>query len=248
AAFADSLAARGMHLVLVDLAETPLRERAERLAREHGVEARAMVGDLTSPDFVEEVASMRDDLEVGLLVSNAGIALLGPFLELPLEPQLRALDLHCRASLALTHRFGQRMKARGRGGVILLSSNSAYLHTPLIANYAATKAYTLALAESLYEELRHDGVDVMALAPGMTRTAALLGSDVDVSRAGRLIREPAEVAEEALAHLGNTPSYVSSASDRFAALLCGHLLPKKLSLSLAKRSVGYFYPPFRKPK
>ena len=248
AAFAESLASRGMGLVLVDVAEAELRDRAEQISSAHGVEVHCMVGDLTSPAFVEEVSALRDSLEVGLLVSNAGIALLGEFLELQLEPQLRALDLHCRASLALTHRFGQPMKARGRGGIILLSSNSALLHTPLIANYAATKAYTLALAESLYEELRHVGVDVMALAPGMTRTAALLGSDVDVDRARRLIREPAEVVEEALAHLGKSPSYVSSVTDRLAAFLFARLLPKKLSLSLAKRSVGYFYPQHEKQK
>jgi uncharacterized protein len=248
AAFAESLASRGVHLILVDLAGDALAEIGDRLGREHGVTVRCMAGDLTSPDFVEEVAAVRDSAEVGLLVSNAGIALLGPFLELPLEPQLRALDLHCRASLALTHRFGQPMKARGRGGIVLLSSNSAFLHTPLIANYAATKAYTLALADALYEELRHEGVDVMALAPGMTRTAALLGSNIDVSRAKKLIREPREVAEEALAHLGKTPAYVSSASDRFAAFFFGRLLPKKLSLSLAKKSVGYFYPDLQGPK
>jgi uncharacterized protein len=247
-AFAESLAARGMHLILVDLAKDALEEAGERLAKEHGVTIRCMVGDLTSPAFVDEVAAVRDEREVGLLVSNAGIALLGPFLDLPLEPQLRALDLHCRASLSLTHRFGRPMRARGRGGIILLSSNSAFLHTPLIANYAATKAYTLALADALYEELRHVGVDVMALAPGMTRTAALLDSNVDVGRAKSLIREPRDVAEEALAHLGKTPSYVSSASDRFAAFFFGRLLPKKLSLSLAKRSVRYFYPALGEPK
>lgn len=245
AAFAESLAARGLHLVLVDLPSSPLEALAERLRATHGVEVHAMTGDLTDPAFVEAVAAMRDRHEVGLLVSNAGVALLGPFLDLPLEPQLAALDLHCRASLALTHRFGQRMRARKRGGIVLLSSNSAFLHTPLIANYAATKAYTLALAEALYEELRGEGIDVLALAPGMTRTNALLGSNVDVGRAKYLIREPREVAEEALAHLGKTPSYVSSAGDRLAALLFGRLLPKKLSLTLAKQSVRYFYPQFK---
>jgi uncharacterized protein len=247
AAFAEALAKRGMHLILVDVNDE-VEAVGARLAGAHGVTVRCLVGDLVSPEFVEEVARVRESNDVGLLVSNAGIALIGPFLELPLEPQLRALDLHCRASLALAHRFGQPMKARGRGGIILLSSNSAFLHTPFIANYAATKAYTLALAEALYEELRLDGVAVMALAPGMTRTAALLDSNIDLERAKKLIREPSEVAEEALARLGTTPSYVSSAGDRFAAFFFGRLLPAKLSLRLAKRSVRYFYPSLREPK
>ena len=62
----------------------------------------------------------------------------------------------------LAHFFGVKMLARRRGGMIMLSSGSAQQGTAYVANYAATKAYNRILAESLWEELRGEGIDVLA--------------------------------------------------------------------------------------
>ena len=240
ACFATRCVEAGLDVVLVDRDRTALAEKARSLGTSRG-EVRTLVGDLTSLDFVSEVSSFAD-ASVGLVVHSAGITSMGPFLDLELEPQLRAVELHCRTSVALAHAFGRSMRARGSGGIVLLSSNSAFLHSPLIANYASTKAYTLSLSNALWEELRHVGVDVLGLVPGMTETALLAASHPDRGRAAWFIQTPEVVVDGALAALGKQPTYVSSASDRIAAGLFGRVLPRTWALALARRSMTYFFP------
>src|SRR5262249_36115403 len=82
-----------------------------------------------------------------------------------LEKELDLLNVNCRAPLILTHEFGRQMAQRKRGGIIFVSSVSAYIATPFEASYAASKVYELFLAESLEYELKKSGVDMLALCP-----------------------------------------------------------------------------------
>lgn len=84
----------------------------------------------------------------------------------PVEPELDMIDVNCRAVAALTHAFGQRFAARGKGGIVLMSSLVAFQGVAHAANYAATKAYVQSLAEGLRTELAPLGVAVVACAPG----------------------------------------------------------------------------------
>jgi len=244
AAFAERLAREGLSLVLVDLDAERLDEHVVRLRSRYGVDVRPMRLDLSDPVEVERLTRVATSEPVGLVVHAAGIHLAGPMVDLPYELQLRSIDLHCRTSFALAYSFAKPMRARKRGGVILLSSNSAILSSPLMANYSATKAYTLALASALWEELRHDGVDVLALVPGMTDTPAFNAQRPN-ARAKSFIKTPEAVVEGALANLGNGPVHITSFSDRIAAGVFGRLLPRAWSLPLARRSLYYFFPHLR---
>lgn len=241
ACFATRAVEAGLDVVLVDRDGGALERHAEKLRAMGKSDVSLLVGDLTDPAFVDRVCRLADE-RVGLVVHSAGITSMGRFLDLAIEPQLRAVELHCRTSVAFAHAFGRTMRARGGGGIVLLSSNSAYLHAPLVSNYAATKAYTLALGEALWEELRHEGVDVLVLVPGMTATALLDGSSPNLERAASFIQTPEAVVDGALAALGNEPVYVSSAKDRIAATLFKRLLPRRMALALARRSMTYFFP------
>lgn len=241
ASFASRCVEASFDVVLVDRDTVALERLATTLRAIGKGSVTIFAGDLTDPAFVARVAGLAD-ASVGLLVHSAGITSMGRFLDLDLDHQLRAVDLHCRTSLALAHAYGRAMRARGRGGIVLLSSNSAFLHAPLVANYAATKAYTLALAGALWEELGRDGVDVLGLVPGMTRTALLDASQPDMKRAGWLVQTPDVVADGALAALGTQPVYISSMADRIAAGLFSRVLPRTWSLALARRSMTYFFP------
>ena len=94
-----------------------------------------------------------------MLVYNAALSLVGPFLEQPLSAHLLELDTNVRMPLSLTYEFGRRMAERGCGGIILMSSLAAFHGGPFIANYAATKAYNLVLAEGLWAEHRAGQVE-----------------------------------------------------------------------------------------
>lgn len=169
-AVAVELATGGLNVVLVSRGEEALRRIADELTTAHGVECRVVPVDLAQETGVEPLESATRDLDVGLLVASAGFGTSGPFLDNPLGDELDMLAVNCRALVALTHHFGNRFAARGRGGLVLLSSIVAFQGMPNAAHYAATKAYVQVLAEGLYHELRPRGVDVLAAAPGPTNS------------------------------------------------------------------------------
>jgi short-subunit dehydrogenase len=242
AAFARELGRRGLALCLIDRDGEGVGRVAAALSKEHGVEVEALSGDLTDRAFLERVAALPSSREVGLAVHSAGVYAMGSFVELPIDAQLTAIDLHCRVSARLAHAVATAMRPRRRGGLVLLSSNSALLRAPYVANYAATKAFTLTLAEALYEELRGDGIDVLGLVPGMTDTPLLAASRPVARRSARITVTPEHVVNAALAALGHTPVCIPTFMDRVAASVIGGLVPSRMSRFLVGRSMRYFYP------
>lgn len=214
AAFAHRLAARGLDVVLVALPEPALDETAAAVRARHGVDVRPLAVDLTDADAVDRVATACDGLEVGCLVYNAGVSTVGPFLAQPVEVHERLLDLNARGPLRFVHRFAPAMVARGRGGVVLLSSMAALQGAPDLATYAATKAFDLVLAESLWAELGPKGVDVLACVVGATDTPGWRRAGADAANAP--VMTPDAVAEEALAALGRTSTVVTGWKNRLA--------------------------------
>ena len=205
-AFADALATRGLHVVLVDVQAQVIAAAAREIAALNGVETRNVAADLSDREFIAPVLSQLDDLEIGLVICNAAIGQQGPFLEEPLDELHRAIDLNCAAAVTLTRAFAPAMLERGRGGLILIASGTALQGSPNYANYAATKAFNLSLGESLHYELKEQGVDVLSYIPGPTNTPGLRSSlpglkeGIEVG-AIRLARPTAEAALKALGAL-----------------------------------------------
>ena len=184
--FARQLAGRGLNVILVARRADRLAALAGELAAD-GVNARVVPVDLCDDDFLAVIRRATDGLEIGLVVNSAGFSLTGPFLDMNTGDLTRMLNLNTRAPAMLAREFGPAMRDRGRGGMIFLSSVTGFAATPQWSLYAATKAFNLLLGEGLAAELRAAGVDVMALAPGTTRTEFLdvagiddrMGMDVD---------------------------------------------------------------------
>jgi short-subunit dehydrogenase len=135
------------------------------------------------------------------------------------------------------------MVERGRGGIVVVSSMAGRQGTPLVATYAATKAFDLVLAESLWAELRPRGVDVLAVMPGTTRTPGFESSlppGATLPRAVRMM-EPEHVAREALDALGTRPSLVAGRWNRVAATFMQRALPRKTAIELMGRSMRALY-------
>lgn len=168
--YARQLAAKGMNLVLLARREDRLNALGKSLSEEFGVECRAVAADLSSPDFLPDVAAKTQDLEIGLLINNAGFTNSGQFLDNDLAAEIRLVDVNCRAAMIMAHHFGQGMRDRKRGGIIFTASIAGFAGIPFWANYSASKSFDLKLAEALGAELKPHGVDVMALCPGATRT------------------------------------------------------------------------------
>jgi uncharacterized protein len=210
AEFSIQLAAMGLNLVLVARRKQRLDDLAQRLEEKNKIQVRTLRADLSQPDFMSAILLATQSIEVGLLVNNAGFGLAGNFLDHQLEKEVALLNVNCRAPLILTHEFGRKMIERRRGGIIFVSSVSGYIATPIEATYAASKAYELFLAESLWYELKKEGVDVLALCPGSTITEF---HDLAGTRAVAAMPVKPVVAL-ALKKLGKTPSVIAGWHNR----------------------------------
>jgi uncharacterized protein len=242
AAFAAELAARQVRVVLVDRDIELLRARATEL----GAAARTIAMDLGETDAGARLVAALADLDVGLIVSNAAVSYVGPFVDQGLEDALQQLDVNCRIPLALAHAFAPRLRQRGRGGIVFVSSLSALRGAPLVSGYAATKAWNLVLAESLWDELRDDGVDVMAVMPGSTRTPGFMASHPQAGLGTAHVMEPADVARETLDALGSGPSFVPGAPNRDAEAFMA-ALDRTEAVRLMGEAMRAMYPPGRSP-
>ncbi|MBV9257852.1 MAG: SDR family NAD(P)-dependent oxidoreductase, partial [Ktedonobacteraceae bacterium] len=202
AEFATQLAINGLNLVLVARRKEPLEALAATLAQEHAIEVRTIEMDLSRDDIESVITEQTGEIDIGLLVYNAATSFVGPFFGRTLQDRLNEVDVNCRAPLTLTYLFGQRLLKRGRGGIILMSSLSSAQGSALVANYAATKAYNRILAEGLWEELRAQGVDVLACSAGPISTPGYLASLPAASkRSVGMALSTATVAAETLAKL-----------------------------------------------
>lgn len=179
--FARQLAAGGLDVVLVARRLAALDELGQQLTAEFGVRHRVLGGDLTDEGFLATLQEATDHLDIGLVVSNAGAGKPGPFLAKDIEPLLDSVRLNVVPHLVLTHHFGRRLAARGRGGVILVSAMGADVGIPYLANDSATKAYVLTLGRALHVEFEKVGLNTTVLLPGAIDTPVITewGFDVD---------------------------------------------------------------------
>lgn len=209
AEFAQQLGADGFNLLLIARKPGPLEETAAAVRDAHGVEVRPLSADLTEPAAITAIKEATADVEVGLLVYNAGAnSYGGNFLTGELEGHQGVIDLNVTAMLALTHHFGRLMKERRRGGILLIGSLAGYVGTSTEAIYGGAKAFSRIFAEGLWAELREFDVDVLEFVLGLTRTPAMERAGLNFDIPGMVVGEPAEVAKEALANLANGPVQV----------------------------------------
>ncbi len=165
AAFARRLSRNGYRLILVARRAGLL----EDLARELG-NAETLAADLTVEEDLRRVEARIEAAELDLLVNNAGFGLAGRFFETPVEGHTRMHQLHVMATMRLSHAALRRMTARGRGGLINVSSVASFLQSPGSVSYCATKAWITSFTEGLHMDLLNAGspVRVQALCPGFT--------------------------------------------------------------------------------
>ena len=215
AEYARQIAARGLAVVLLDRDAGPLEATAAEIRAASPVDVRTLVLDLARPDIGEAVLAATGDLEIGLLVYNAAIGTVSPFLEISKGNMQAMLDVNCRGPLFLTHALLPAMAARKRGGIVLMSSMAANFGSTQLTVYAATKAFDLILAESLWAELRTHGVDVLAVQPGSTRTPGWQSSQPpELQGPGPHVMEPPDVVREALDTLGVEPTLIPGETNR----------------------------------
>ena len=172
AEFALQLADTGINTVLVARRERPLADLAQQV-RARGADCITASVDLTAAEATQRIAEVVGDREVGLLIANAGADTNSSlFLDNDVANWERLITLNILTTMRNCHHFGQGMRARGRGGMILVGSGSCYGGLYGMPVYCGVKAFDLNFGEGLWAELRHHGVDVLNLILGRTDTPA----------------------------------------------------------------------------
>jgi short-subunit dehydrogenase len=229
-AWADYAASRGLSVAIVARDPEKLEKKRQELVTTFGVEVLTISQDLGAADAVENIVAAVADREIGLLVSNAALATVGGFWADDLEFERRRININCCSPFGLTYHYGALMKARRRGGIVLMSSGTGLIGSPYYTHYGATRAYNIILAEGLWYELKPDNVHVLACMAGLTSSPGVTDA-LEVARArGSLINTPEENVAEAVLCLGKRPSMQVGAPNRRMMFVVTRLLPRSLGI------------------
>ncbi len=232
-AFCERLARDGLHVVLAARSTGPMEQTAERLRTRYGVEALVVGCDLGTGEGRRTLLDATADLEVGVLVNNAGFGIVGDFAGTDPGRLEQMVTLNCVAVAALARAYAPAMVARRRGAIVNVASTAAFQPLPGMAAYAASKSFVLSLSQAMWDELRPHGVAVLGLCPGATATGffEVAGDDAVLSRR----RTPDQVVDTCFVALRQgRPSVVDGALNKGLAA-SARLAPVRVALAAAKR-------------
>ncbi|HMG14929.1 MAG TPA: SDR family oxidoreductase [Saprospiraceae bacterium] len=155
--------------------------------------------------FVREQAFLlyeeikKRNLEIIILVNNAGQGLYGKFKETDIYRELDIINLNISSLIILTKCFLKDMVKRKNGKILNLASIASKIPGPWQSVYHATKAFVLSFSEAIREECKEDGITVTALMPGATNTDFFHKADMEKSKIVQdkdKLLDPADVAKD----------------------------------------------------
>jgi len=242
AAFSEVLAKKGMNLVMVDINPDKLAELSSRLEGKFSVKTKQLVNDLSLPDAAGNCMDFIKDIECKLLIYVPAYSPVKRFLDNSQEELDKYINLNSRTPLHLVHLFTAHLKNRGGGGILLMSSLAGLIGPQFSAPYAATKAFSILLAESLSIELKRNHISIMACCAGTTSTPTFWSSKPMLKNRWVSIMKPEEMAVMALNNLGNKTIYIPGWQNRLSYFLLTRILPRRFSAKLVSKEMEKIYP------
>ncbi len=230
----------GYNLVLVARGEDKLDHVKTQLEKRRGISVRTIPKDLADPRAPEEIFNELEqaDVQIDVLVNNAGYAMFDPFIEMDTKRVLDMLQVNIMALTHLSRLFLPGMVQRGHGRVLNLGSTASFLPGPLMACYYASKAYVLSFSEAIANEMHGTGVTVTALCPGPTETGFQKRASIEDSRLikGRRIMGAATVARTGYkALMAGKPLVIPGLSNKLIPLMA-RISPRGIVPEVVKRS------------
>ncbi|HSG71516.1 MAG TPA: SDR family oxidoreductase [Planctomycetaceae bacterium] len=245
--FARRLAALGMHLVLTARRESEMKQLADELDTRHGTRCEIIPLDLSVAENVGILDNrIRElDIEIELLVNNAGFGLVGTFEETDPDRVMEMVRLNIGTLTELSYRLARPMVERKHGAIINVASVAAFQPVAYMGAYAASKSYVMHFSEALWAELKDHGVTVMALCPGVTKTSFFDVAGVPEWLKSQSSHTPAHVVKTALKHLEKRRQYVVCGWKNYILSLMTRLATRKIVVSESRK---YFRPKPKKNK
>jgi uncharacterized protein len=244
----------GYRLVVASLLADELASlKGELEARAGAQPVITLQADLSATGAAEEVFRRCEagGIEVDVLVNNVGFGIAGEFADQPLERVRQMLALNMVTSTELCHLFGRKMRERGSGRILNVSSTISFQPLPWWAAYAATKAYVSSFTQALASELRPHGVTVCCLYPGTTRTAFLDTAGIQRSArrlsVGTLIHgaamDPVKVARAGFRGLMRGKRRIIPGVSNRLHFMIVHWVPNRLITAVVQAFMGRYRKP-----
>ena len=206
---------------------------SDELMNKYDVNVSCISADLSENGAISHIEEALNGRKINLLVYNAALSYIGPFLNNSIENHSRAVRVNMTTPLQMVHKFGERMIAEGRGAIILMTSLAGFQGSGYLSVYAASKAFNRILGESLWYEWKNSGVDIIACCAGATSTPGYLNSRPEkTSIFTPRVLAPEEVAQECLGKLGKQPSFITGRGNRIASFIMQKLMPRKLAINI----------------
>lgn len=219
-AFCDHFAASAHNLFLLSRSEADLKQLGQELSDKWGIKTRYLACDLAQPELLSLIDVATTGLDISFLVSNAGSpSYHGRFFERTAQDFEESLRVNTLVQAQLIRHFGERMRARGKGAIIQVSSITGHITMPFMAEYSSSKAFQLSLGEALYYEFKDYGIDFLVLSPGATK-----------SRRINFGMEANEVVAAAFKALGRQPSVIPGWRNCWSAFKNRHLRSRRRAI------------------
>ena len=240
--YCTALARQGFNLFMIDNREEKLLELSGKLAKECGVQTIPFCIDLFQNDGVTQIMEKTSTLEIRLMLYVAAFSQIKKFEKYTSDDLEHYININARTPIKLVHAFSKRLiETKQSGGILLMSSLAGLLGMQYIVPYAASKAFTWNLAESLHHELKPFNIDVMACIAGATATEAYLGTNPQYGFLKPQVQQPSEVVKQAFQKLGKKGLFIPGFSNRLNYFILTRILPRKLASLLANKTMQKMY-------
>jgi len=238
--FSEVLASRGMNLIMVDFNQPALEALSNEIQNKFKIETLTVIQDLSEPDAWERCKTATEGLDCRLMVYVAAFSIVKPFLEVTPGELDKFLSVNNRTLIQAVHGFASMLKGKKGGGILLVSSLSGVIPPPLVAAYAATKAFIIRLTESLNSEFKPHGIEIGCCTLGIISTPTFWAGNPGFGLFKPSVMEPVTAARYAMDRLGKVPVSTPGLSNRLAYAFL-HLLPRRVALFLVGRTMKSMY-------
>lgn len=243
AGFTEALAIQKMNVVMVDYNDPALIGLSERMEQAHGIKTIRLLQDLSAHDAWKKCLQVVETLDCRLLIYVAAYSRVRLFLDNNNADLDRFLNTNTRTPLHLVRAFGSMLKLSGHGGGILLLASLAGLIGPqYVAAYAATKAFNIVLAESLYQEFKPLGIDITVCCAGTTSTPMFWSTQPRIVPKKINLMESMDVARYGLKKLGKTAICIPGWKNRINFFILTRLMPRRMAGYYVSRYMEKIYP------
>jgi short-subunit dehydrogenase len=231
-------AANDFDLVLVARRQEQLDQAAQEL-RKLGAGVTVIAKDLfdtaNARALYDEVQARQINIDV--LVNNAGQGLFGKFIETDLEEEMTIVQLNICSLVTLTKLFVKDMLQRGAGKILNVSSIAGKVPGPYQSVYHGTKAFVHSFTEAVRNELKDTGVTLTSLLPGATDTDFFHKADMEASKIAQddKLADPAQVAKDGYEALMQGKDMVVSGMQNKLLVAMSNVLPDSLAAETMRK-------------